>query len=179
MKGVSLAMVVLRNSKTIIREARDVAKVFQDLLNLEDKIDQEKEHFYVMHLDSHRRINLVELVAIGTLTNATIHPRETFRRAVIEGSDSIIIAHNHPSGDVTPSEADTRITQTLREAGEILQILLLDHIIFTQTQFYSSLENKTAHYAILTKPQQTHAEICGMKKHSMEGGEETNEQISQ
>jgi DNA repair protein RadC len=149
-------MVLLRNSKTEIGEARDVAKVFQDLLNLEDQIDQDKEHFYIMHLDSHRRVNLVELVAIGTLTDTTIHPRETYRRAVMAGSYSIIIAHNHPSGDPTPSEADTRITQTLREAGEILQILLLDHIIFTATRFYSFLNNKTEHYAILTKPKQTH-----------------------
>jgi DNA repair protein RadC len=91
-------MVVLRHSKITIGHAQDVAKVLQDLLNLEDRIDQDKEHFYVMHLDSHHRINLVELVAIGTLTDTTIHPRETYRRAIIEGSYSIIVAHNHPSG---------------------------------------------------------------------------------
>jgi DNA repair protein RadC len=166
-------MVVLRNSKIEVGQATasDAAQVFQDLLNLEDKIDQDKEHFYVMHLDSHRRINLVELVAIGTLTSATIHPRETYRRAVSEGSYSIIIAHNHPSGDPTPSEADILITKKLREAGEIVDILMLDHIIFTATRFYSFLENKTEHYAILTNPKQTHAEICAMKKHSMEGGD--------
>jgi DNA repair protein RadC len=166
-------MVVLRNSKIEIGKPHDVAKVFQGLLALEDQIDQDKEHFYVCHLDPHRRINLVELVAIGTLTSASIHPRETYRRAVVEGSDSIIIAHNHPSGDVTPSEADMLITRTLREAGELLQILLLDHIIFTATQFYSFLENKTEHYAILTKPAQTHAERYGMKKQHRKGGDET------
>src|SRR5918996_5784689 len=62
------------------------------------QIDQDKEHFNVMHLDSHRRINLVELVAIGTLIDTNVHPRETFRRAIVEGSYSIIVAHNHPSG---------------------------------------------------------------------------------
>jgi DNA repair protein RadC len=167
-------MVVLRNSKTTIREAADVANVFQDLLNLEDRIDQDKEHFYVCHLDSHRRINLVELVAIGTLTDAKIHPRETYRRAVSEGADSIIIAHNHPSGDPTPSEADIRITKQLLEAGEILAILMLDHIIFTATQFFSFRNDKTEHYPILTNPKQTHAETYGMKKHRMEGGEAKN-----
>ena len=103
-------MVVLRNSKIEIREARDVAKVFQDLLSLEDKIDRDKEHFYVMHVDARQQVNLVELVAIGTLTHAEVHPRETYRRAVIEGSHSIIVAHNHPTGDVTPSESDIRTT---------------------------------------------------------------------
>ncbi len=137
-------MVLLRHSKITIGKAADVAIVFQDLLTLEDTIDQDKEHFYVMHLDSHRRINLVELVAIGTLTSATIHPRETYRRAVSEGAFSIIIAHNHPSGDPTPSEADVLMTKKLREAGEIVDILMLDHIIFTATRFYSFLENKTA-----------------------------------
>jgi hypothetical protein len=64
-------MVVLRNSKITIKEAADVANAFQDLLRLEDRIDQDKEHFYVMHLDFHRRINLVELVAISTLMMRT------------------------------------------------------------------------------------------------------------
>jgi DNA repair protein RadC len=130
-------MVLLRHSKIEIGKAADVAKVFQDLLALEDKIDRDKEHFYVMHLDSHRRINLVELVAIGTLTDANIHPRETFRRAVVEGSHSILVAHNHPSGDVTPSEADIRVTEKLRKAGDLLQIPLLDHIVFAATAYYS------------------------------------------
>jgi DNA repair protein RadC len=150
-------MVVLRNSKTIIREAADVAQVFQDLLNLEDQIDRDKEHFYVMHVNSRQQVNLVELVAIGTLNHAEIHPRETFRRAVIEGSYSIVVAHNHPTGDVTPSEADIRVTTQLHKAGEILNIPLLDHIIFTAQggTFFSFKDNKTVHYAILTKPTQT------------------------
>jgi DNA repair protein RadC len=134
-------MVVLRNSTITIREAQDVAKVFQDLLTLEDTIDRDKEHFYVMHMNARQQINLVELVAIGTLNHAEIHPRETFRRAVIEGSDSILVAHNHPSGDVTPSEADIRVTTKLHKAGEILNIPLLDHIVFTATKYYSFKNN--------------------------------------
>ena len=113
-------MVLLRHNKMTIRDAADVAKVFQDLLRLEDKIDRDKEHFYVMHLDSRQRINLVELVAIGTLNAAIVHPRETYRRAVTEGTQGIIIAHNHPSGEVTPSDNDIRLTTQLEKAGEIL-----------------------------------------------------------
>jgi DNA repair protein RadC len=134
-------MVVLRNSTITIREAQDVAKVFQDLLTLEDTIDRDKEHFYVMHMNARQQINLVELVAIGTLNHAEIHPRETFRRAVIEGSYSILVAHNHPSGDVTPSEADIRVTTKLHKVGEILNIPLLDHIVFTATKYYSFKNN--------------------------------------
>jgi DNA repair protein RadC len=138
-------MVVLRNSNTQIRVAADVANVFQGLLRLEDRIDRDKEHFYIMHVNSWQHINLVELVAIGTLNHAEVHPRETFRRAIVEGSYSIIVAHNHPSGDVTPSEADIRLTQTLIKAGELLLIPLQDHIIFTAMDetFFSFKDNKT------------------------------------
>jgi DNA repair protein RadC len=135
-------MIVLRNSKIKITKAEDVAKVFQDLLKLEDKIDQEKEHYFVMHLDARQRVNMVELVAIGTLTDATIHARETYRRAVAQGSANIIIAHNHPSGEVEPSDTDIHTTQKLLEAGEVLGITLLDHIIFTKDSFYSFGRNK-------------------------------------
>jgi len=135
-------MVLLRHSTIIIDQATDAVSVFQGLFSHEDRIDQDKEHFYVMHLDSRRHISLVELVAIGVLTDVKIHPRETYRRAVIEGSYSIIVAHNHPSGDVTPSENDIKVTSQLFKAGDILQIPLLDHIVFTKTSYYSFRDNK-------------------------------------
>jgi DNA repair protein RadC len=136
-------MKLLQDSKIKIKQPEDIAKIFQDLLKLEDTIDQEKEHFYVCHLDSRNRVNMVELVAIGTINEALIHPRETFRRAVAEGSYSIVIAHNHPSGDVTPSDDDLLATRKLHEAGTVLGIPLLDHIIFAPDKFYSFKRNKT------------------------------------
>ena len=138
-------MVLTRNSTVVIRDSRDVATVFQDLLSLEDRIDRDKEHYYVMHVNARQQVHLVELVAIGTLNHAAVHPRETFRRAVIEGSYSIIIAHNHPTGDVTPSGGDITTTRKLHDAGELLQIPLLDHIVFTaqNRRFFSFRDNKT------------------------------------
>jgi DNA repair protein RadC len=96
-------------------------------------------------LNARQHVNLVELVAIGTLNHAEIHPRETFRGAVIEGSYSIVVAHNHPSGDVTPSDADCKTTTKLHNAGEILDIPLLDHIIINakDSSFFSFKDNKT------------------------------------
>jgi DNA repair protein RadC len=137
-----IPMVLLRHSTITIDQATDAVSVFHGLFSHEDKIDQDKEHFYVMHLDSRRHISLVELVAIGVLTDVRIHPRETFRRAVIEGTASIIVAHNHPSGDTTPSENDIKVTTYLFKAGEVLQIPLLDHLIFTKISYYSFLKNK-------------------------------------
>jgi DNA repair protein RadC len=138
-------MVLTRNSTIEIRDSRDVAAVFQDLLSLEDTIDRDKEHFYVMHVNARQQVHLVELVAIGTLNHAAVHPRETFRRAIVEGTYSIVVAHNHPTGDVTPSEADSTLTRSLHEAGELLLIPLLDHIIFTDKNrsFFSFRANKT------------------------------------
>ena len=123
-------MTYLQKSKITIKDSQHVARVFLDLLALEDTIDQDKEHFYVIHLDVKNRVELVELVSMGTLSASLVHPRETFRRAVMQGSASIIVAHNHPSGEVEPSDEDTKTTKLLFEAGQLLGIKLLDHIIF-------------------------------------------------
>jgi DNA repair protein RadC len=135
-------MTYLQKSKITIKDSQHIARVFLDLLALEDKIDQDKEHFYVMHLDVKSRVTLVELVSLGTLNASLVHPRETFRRAVIAGSASIIVAHNHPSGEVEPSDEDTKTTKLLFEAGNILGITLFDHIIFTNEKLFSFRENR-------------------------------------
>jgi DNA repair protein RadC len=134
-------MVYLQDSKIHVQGSEQVAKVFQDLLLSEDTIDQQKEHLYVMHLDTRSRINLVELVTIGTLTASLVHPRETFRRAVMQGSASIIVAHNHPSGEVDPSDEDTKVTKLLFKAGNILGIKMLDHVIFSKGKFFTFRDN--------------------------------------
>jgi DNA repair protein RadC len=160
-------MVLLRHSTITIDQTADAAAVFQGLFAHEDNIDQDKEHFYVMHLDGRRHISLVELVAIGVLTDVRIHPRETFRRAVIEGTESIIVAHNHPSGDVTPSDDDIRVTRKLHNAGEILQIPLLDHLIISGHggDFFSFKDNKRQ------STLQTDRKKSDMKQQRVKGGE--------
>ena len=115
-------MIYLKDSKIQVNGAVGVAKVFQDILALEDKIEQDKEHYYVMHLNIRSQVMMVELVTVGTLTSSLVHPRETFRRAVIAGSASIIIAHNHPSGEVDPSDEDMKVTRLILDAGNILEI---------------------------------------------------------
>jgi DNA repair protein RadC len=138
-------MIYLQDSKIKIQDSRHVAQVFLDVLLLEDRLDQEKEHFYVMHLDTRSRINLVELVSLGILTSSLVHPRETFRRAVMQGSASILVGHNHPSGECDPSPEDTKVTKLLFEAGQTLGITFLDHLIFTTHSFYSFKESRVQH----------------------------------
>jgi DNA repair protein RadC len=134
-------MIYLKDSKIQVHGAAEVAKVFQDILALEDKIEQEKEHYYVMQLNIRSQVMMVELVTVGTLTSSLVHPRETFRRAVIAGAASIIIAHNHPSGEADPSDEDTKITQLMFDAGNLLGITMLDHIIFTNDNYFSFRNN--------------------------------------
>ena len=135
-------MIVLKDTKITATDSKAVAKVFQGLLAVEDTIDQDKEHYYVMHIDARNKVKMVELVGLGTVNSASIHPRETFTRAVSERSVSIIIAHNHPSGSVEPSENDLKITSQLQKAGEILGIQLFDHIIFSKEKYFSVKENR-------------------------------------
>jgi DNA repair protein RadC len=71
-----------------------------------------------------------------------VHPRETFRRAITQGSASIIIAHNHPSGDVDPSDEDTAVTKLLFEAGRVIGIDVLDHVVFSDSKAFSFRDNK-------------------------------------
>jgi DNA repair protein RadC len=135
-------MIYLKDSKLEVKSPRSIAKVLVELLHLEDEIDQAKEHFYVIHLDTRSRINMVELVSLGTLTSSVTHPRETFRRAIIHGSASIVVAHNHPSGKPDPSTEDMKVTKLLMDAGRVLGIDLVDHIVFSETGFFSFRDNR-------------------------------------
>jgi DNA repair protein RadC len=130
-------MIYLKDSKIRVHGSEQVAQVFNDLLHLEDEVDREKEHFYVMHLDIRSRVNMVELVSLGSLSCSVVHPRETFRRAVIHGSASIIVGHNHPSGEADPSDEDMKVTKILLKGGKVLGIDVLDHIVFTDRKFFS------------------------------------------
>jgi len=89
----------------------------------------ETERFFVLLLDARRRLIRVEEIGRGLLDSVLVHPREVFRPALIGGAHSIVVAHNHPSGDPMPSDADVRTTRDLIRAGQLLKIELLDHII--------------------------------------------------
>ena len=100
-----------------------------------------KEHLRGLYLDARNRVIRDEIIAIGTLTSSLIHPREVFRPAVEVGAVGIILAHNHPSGDPSPSKEDIEATQNLVKASKIMNIDLLDHIIVGLGS-YSSLKEK-------------------------------------
>jgi len=104
---------------------------------LKDMQDLPKEHLRGLYLDAHYQLIHDEVVSIGTLTSNIIHPREVFRPALEYSASAVILAHNHPSGVAKPSDADIAITRQIVEAGKILGISLLDHVIITKNKFES------------------------------------------
>ena len=93
--------------------------------------DKKQEYFVCLTLDGANRLIAKRIISIGTLTSSLVHPREVFADAIADRAASIIVAHNHPSGNLQASEADRQVTERLREAGELLGIDLIDHIIIT------------------------------------------------
>jgi len=100
-----------------------------------------KEHFYVVSIDVRNKIIAIDNASKGTVSSSLVHPRETFHCALKRIAAQIIVAHNHPSGDKQPSEDDIKITRRLVDAGRIMGIEVIDHLIITQTSFYSFKEN--------------------------------------
>ena len=105
-------------------------------------IDQNKEHFIAIYLCPVRKRPKSELISLGTLTACLVHPREVFRPAIKYNATEIIVLHNHPSGDVSPSEADITLTERLKNAGQLLGIEVLDHVIFEKGDRFYSFENQ-------------------------------------
>lgn len=129
-----------KNEKVIkITTAFDVYELLIDEVR---GLDQES--FFVVYLNSQREVITTENIFKGTLNQLLIHPREIFKRAYQLSSDSIILIHNHPSGNSNPSTQDLKITQNIIDAGNILQIEVVDHVIISDSEFYSiKMQKKT------------------------------------
>jgi len=118
-----------------ISSPEDAKNLFQRFL-----ADMDKEYFVVACLNTKSEVNSVEIVSVGSLNASIVHPREVFKSAVLSNAASIIICHNHPSEHVTPSKEDQSITDRLVDAGIILGIPVIDHIILGGDQIYSFKE---------------------------------------
>jgi DNA repair protein RadC len=99
--------------------------------------DKAKEHFKLILLNPRNKIIGISTISIGTLNASLVHPREVFKDAIVHSAASVVLAHNHPSGDPEPSEDDLKITKKLVESGKILGIEVLDHIIIGKNDYYS------------------------------------------
>ena len=102
--------------------------------------DRKQEHFLCASINGANEILNIRVVSIGLIDRSPVHPREVFADALADRAAAIIVAHNHPSGGVEPSQSDISITAQLKAAGEILGVELLDHIIFNRVDYFSFLE---------------------------------------
>ena len=118
-------------SSTRFTDPAAIYELFRDLRH------ETREHFLALHLDGKNRIICFDLVSVGSLNQSIVHPREVFMPAVASAAAAVILVHNHPTGDPTPSREDLSITKRLREAGEIVGIKVLDHIIVGDETFTS------------------------------------------
>jgi DNA repair protein RadC len=118
--------------KPVIRSSQDVFALLADEMRLE-----EKECFKALYLDVKNRVKKVETISVGTLSASLVHPREVFKSAVRGNCAAIIVVHNHPTGDPAPSLHDTKTTERIKEAGKVLGIELLDHVIIGEGRYFS------------------------------------------
>jgi len=110
----------------LIEEAAQAADLLQDIKA------ERKEHFVGLYLNARHELIHKELISIGTVNASIVHPRDVFAPAILHNATAVIVAHNHPSGDATPSPEDVDVTRRLKEAGRLLGISVLQHIIITE-----------------------------------------------
>lgn len=123
--------------KIKIINSDDVFRIMQNVLNRENKIDRDKEHFWIVGMNGDDKILFIELVSIGGVRSNTIEPMTVYRVGVLKAAVKVIFVHNHPSESLRPSEEDKDVTDRLIQVGIILGIEAIDHLIITVTSFYS------------------------------------------
>lgn len=123
-----------------ILNSDDLYGIMQRILLREDKIDQNREHFWVIGLENNNRILFIELISLGSVNKVVVEPMEVFSFALQKRAVKIILCHNHPSGELKPSETDLDITDRLIQVGIIVNTHVVDHLIITPNT-YLSFEN--------------------------------------
>ncbi|WP_024787052.1 MULTISPECIES: RadC family protein [unclassified Lebetimonas] len=136
-KASQIISAIELSKRYLLKQYKTVTSAKDIYEELKEFYDKKQEYFIAIYLDGANRICEKRVITIGTLNQTLIHPREVFAPAVENRCASIIVAHNHPSGNLTPSKEDIFITQKLKQSGKILGIELLDHIIFSKNGFIS------------------------------------------
>ena len=120
-----------------LRQSRDVADLMADVV-----AGLDREAFFVVLLDRKNRASGINLVSLGSLTAALVHPREVFKAAIAGSAAALVLVHNHPSGDPSPSPEDRAITERLVQVGELVGIRILDHVILGHDGAFRSLADE-------------------------------------
>ena len=123
--------------KIKILNSDDIYGIMQRVLLRENKIDQNREHFWVLGLENNNRLLFIELISLGTVNKTLVEPMEVFSLALQKRAVKIILCHNHPSGELKPSEADKDITDRLIQVGIIVDTMVIDHLIISTKSYLS------------------------------------------
>ena len=126
--------------KIKILNSDDIYSVMQNVLLRENKIERNKEHFWIIGLAQNNKLLYIELISLGTVNKTLVDPMEIFSIALQKRSVKIILVHNHPSGELAPSEADKDITDRLIQVGKIVNIDVIDHLIISEKSYLSFVD---------------------------------------
>lgn len=130
-----------QEQKIKILYPNDIYGIMQRILLRENKIDRNREHFWTISLDNAHRVLNIELVSMGTINKTLVEPMEVFSVPLQKRAVKIILVHNHPSGEIIPSEADKDITDRLIQVGKIMNVPVLEHLIITEKTFFSFVDS--------------------------------------
>lgn len=142
LKRINIVSIKMVRESSVLYNIRRISEP-KDIVDLGKKFlyELDREELIVACLNAKNEVNSINVVSIGSLNNSIVHPREVFKTAILSNAASIVMIHNHPSGDVTPSKEDKEITLRIKESGTILGIKLLDHIIIGNNTYYSFKEH--------------------------------------
>ncbi|UII30143.1 JAB domain-containing protein [Fulvivirga ulvae] len=126
-----------QEQKIKVLNSEDVYRVMQQVLLRENKIRRNQEHFWVVGLDNKNKILFIELISLGAVNRVQVAPPEIFRMAIYKLAVQMILVHNHPSGELTPSEGDKDVTDKMIKAGQMLNIEVIDHLIISEKEYFS------------------------------------------
>ena len=161
-----------QEQKIKILNSEDLYKVMQQVLLRENKIDRNKEHFWVVCLASNNQILLIELISLGTVNQTLVEPMEVFSFALQKRAVQIIMVHNHPSGELKPTQSDIEVTDKMLAIGKFVNVPVIDHLIITEEKYYSfvdsglleKIEKETTYDLSFKQIDELKKEIAGIEK---------------
>ena len=140
-KRVNIVWIKMVKESSFLYQTRTVSSPNDAYEMIREQLkDLDREQFIIACLNTKNEPTNISVVAVGTLNKAIVHPREVFKTAILSNAANVIAFHNHPSGDTEPSQQDIQLTNRLYEAGELLGIKLLDHLIIGDGTFTSLKE---------------------------------------
>jgi DNA repair protein RadC len=128
------------SQKVKVLNSEDIYKVMHQILMRAKKIDRDKEHFWIVCLANNNQILLIELISLGTVNKSIVEPMEVFSFALQKRAVKIIMVHNHPSGELVPSNSDITLTDKMLAIGKFINVPIIDHLIITEKSYLSFVD---------------------------------------